>query len=281
MTSATLHEILRSRGWRQGCVLPAALAASIRWHAGSAVAIPENWVAIAVSQDCDILSPNPEAEPIIEVVAGSVIAKQTPEYLGARNPRRLDLSITNAAGEASFVRLEMRLKGVIDRTALTQTDVLQSGVAADDLRTLVLWLTKRYERPAYPDEFNRRLKGTIGKLRKVLKKAKHGQPLAILVSFVDGQREAELAPDEPYQIMVVVELEGDLAREDADWLGFEADVYDPIIDALSAVEGIELLDAQLLTEFELSHGAKRQMTRLDFDDLSLDELSSGGIVQLD
>ena len=274
MTAEGLRESLVEGAWRQGALLPKELLDQVRWAIPDEKP-PENAVAVILSQDCDVLAPSLDSEPLVEVAAGESIEAPNPSLAHAKNPRKLDIGVVIEETK-SFARLDMRWRGTLPREALRQHAAI-GHLRGSDLRALVAWITRRYERAALPDAFNDRLKAkkAFSKLRDILKRATKGQPLGVFVAL-GTQAEQELPPSEKYSLELYVVLEGTLAPGDSDWEAFEKDVYEPFLERFSSIEGIDVLQHQLVSEDRVSWRDRRVHLRaLDLDDLSLRDESPG------
>src|SRR5689334_17434968 len=120
MTEADLRTAIDQRGWRQGSLLPASLNERIRFADGDAV-LPADAIAVLITQDCDVLARRPDDEPVVEIVVGTPVTGLDPNNTYGKNPRRLDLELTNAANwSRGAARLEMRLRGSIPRALLAE-----------------------------------------------------------------------------------------------------------------------------------------------------------------
>jgi hypothetical protein len=275
MKAGGIRSAILQRGWRQGSVLPDDALAHIRF-ADQGATLPAGAKAIVISQDCDILAERLEDEPFVEVAVGAQIPSIDPNFSYAKNPRKLDLDLARSGTSLGAVRLEMRLRGSVPRNLLAQAN--PSGEVADGaFRGFVNWIARRYDRAALPDAFNTRIRARkqFKKLREILKRAKHGQPLAVLIAL--GQQEnVELKSGEPYEIGLYVVLEGTLNPGDEDWDNFEENVYAPFVRQFRLVEGVVVKVDNLLSEADLSWRDRRVHLRaLDLDDLSFRDFEEG------
>lgn len=271
MTASGIRDALLDGEWTQGSVLPTALRTHVRWS-GVSAEVPDDAVIVVISHDCDLLHDSVENEPVIEVVAGSRTVAADSNNFHAKNPRRLNVEVAVSGSSIELVCLEMRWRGVIDRQRLVGTRASIAGIRGFALRTLTTWLSRRYERPALPDELIRRLdaKGGLSKLRKLLGKAMNGQPLGVFIALRDDQLRQELPPSVPYQLSLVVVLEGVLKAGDEDWDKFGTEVFAPVLNFFKGVSGVEVIAPVLISEQDLPYRQRRVfLTRLDLDSISL------------
>jgi hypothetical protein len=270
MTATGIRDSLLAGGWRQGSVLPESLVADVRWLDEGAE-LPADAVLVVTSQDCDLLHDSIKDEPIIEVVAASRVETVDPNNYYAKNPRRLDINLTNGDGSTESIRLEMRWKGALDRRRLVGNSAPAVAVVGNELRSLSRWLARRSERPALPDEFNQRLQAKNGtkRLRQLLGKAKNGQPLGLFVALGD-QLDHEFSASTSYKTPLIVVLEGELRAGDPAWDEFESEVFEPLVKFFNGISGIELINPTLISEQDLPYRQRRlHLTLLDLDSISL------------
>jgi hypothetical protein len=175
-------EWARDTPWRQGHVLPedatVALVAASPEHL-------EGKIAVVVSHDCD-LAQSPDIESDVEIIMGRRVTRLDGNYSHAKNARRLHLSFS-AAGERLDVELLANDKLWIKKNALAPFTPHQSvQPSADERAILQRWLAARYRRPAFPDEFDRRLDATglRERLGKILKT--HGVSISAVFFDVDS-----------------------------------------------------------------------------------------------
>jgi len=180
--------------WQQGSVLSAERAKEIGiLHAYS----HDDVLAIVISHDCDLVEAS-DIEPNCEVLIGRKIAKVDGTFSKGKNPRRLHLEFS--AGQFA-VSAEFTPDG---KTKITKTDLFRDAPASeillsrDEHFTLQSWLSNRYHRPIYPDEFDRRLKAKPVEIQRRLEtiiKATGSDLIAVLFD-VDSNRMVERQSDE-------------------------------------------------------------------------------------
>ena len=88
-------DAIANRGWRQGAILGPELASLASKHAPESVDMSGTDLLILTSHDCDIVNPNIEKEPFVEVLKANVaLGRQAnKQYLSGRNPRILQFVI--------------------------------------------------------------------------------------------------------------------------------------------------------------------------------------------
>lgn len=154
MAEAFDAEALLAAGWRQGAVLPPALAAACREQAGGTW--PEGSWLIVVSQDCDVVCPTLEKEPIVEVLIAAPLQAKKPDrqFDGGRSPRKLHINVERE-GQGIVLSASVHDRFPLPRERLA--DVMPAWCLPEKPRRLIAeWLAKRYIRSAFPSAFDLR-----------------------------------------------------------------------------------------------------------------------------
>lgn len=256
----------RFSDWNQGDVLREESAATLRNEG----LVPEEWEAerdwvLVVSHPCDLASHDFEAEPTAELLRATPSAPPSDgNVLWGKSPRRLQLELGHTD---PAVLLDI---SVHDRVRIPRQRLLEEAPDEDRQLTarqgelVARWLSKRYWRQAFPDNFNQRLQPIASKLQSTLKK-QGGGLLAGLYLILHTHD--ELPPGAPYQIVLrgVMELE-DHSDESARELASET--LGSVVLRLGEVEDIELRGWDLVPTTEMSLDDLYYYKRWDYDDLS-------------
>lgn len=229
--------LARDTDWRQGDLLTCEAAAAL----GLIEATDDGRRAIIITHDCDL----PHAgEPFVEVIVAEQVVKDPkpdPQLSYAKNPRRLHLTYEGA--DAALLVLELRHD---DRRSVPKNNFSERAVKNSSLslpveakRALKQWLAARYGRPAFPNEFEERLRKRSGKRTVEQQIARILEPDAkyLVGLFFDlgAQRGAEAVVGEPYALSVSV-------------------VYDATEGGGQARTAAERVAAQLRDLFEETYG---------------------------
>jgi hypothetical protein len=192
-----------STKWRQGHLLPKQALSELGLLTGDD---SESTIAIVISHDCD-LSQSPDTEPMIEVIVGRKVGKVDGNYTFAKNTRRLHLECSSGS-TLILIDISATAKMAIPKNSLLQYDPdLHVRLSYEELVILQRWLVARYQRSAFADEFNRRLRSTG--LESGLKAitAKSGKYLRAVFFDVDEGRENERSGDnDAYDLVVTFAL---------------------------------------------------------------------------
>lgn len=263
-SNATTRDVIFDQGWRRGSVLPVSLHSDISRRLGAEASRGADRFLL-VSQDCDVVCRDFGAEPCAEVAQFRVVEKPMEDWLHLRNPRVLHVEVEVDA-EKRFAEFWARDRGDLYRSALV-TAHPDSAIqfSAKSVEEVSLWLSRRYDRTAFPDEFNRRLEDRRKALRKFQKLAGD----ALIGIYVRLSTFEELAEAEPYELIFrMVMRRSGLRTEDA-VTDFRNRVYNPLINSLSSLEGIAVVDHMWVLDDQFTFADFEQSDLLDFDfDLS-------------
>lgn len=252
-----------SSSWVQGAIiLPVALAAE---PIVSAFALDEPDFLVILTQSCDIVHESLEDEPHIELLVARRIPDIDGNYTFGKNPRTFDFQ-----HDAFSYRCHVREKVVLPRTVLVGRDPA-ACISLDTVLQLGRWAGKRYTRPAFPDEFNRRRSPALAKIRKILTRG--GVNITGIYFSLDTNE--ELSSADPYRLIIYVTVEPS-TTEDVSVLAVAASAAAELHEAMNGCENIEVLETAVKSEIEVSLFDLRYLLRADFDYVSA--RSGGGIV---
>ncbi|QXP89623.1 hypothetical protein [Methylococcus capsulatus] len=233
--------LARDTDWRQGDLLTREAAAAL----GLVAAVDEERRVIVITHDCDL--PH-GSELCIEVIVAELVVKEDPQLSYAKNPRRLHIAYEGIS--AAPLILELRHG---DRRSVPKGDFAERAVKDHSLalsieakRVLKQWLAARYGRPAFPNEFEERLRKRKVE-RKIAKILEHDAKYLIGLFFDLGeQRGTEVVEGEPYALSVSV-------------------VYDANEGGVDARGAAERVAMQLRELFENTYGKPDVATEIALD----------------
>jgi hypothetical protein len=152
---------------RQGSILPR----EARDRLGlSAIEDNPDPVIIVISHDCDLVKPK-EVEPKVELLHGRTRNELKPGLPYGQSPHMLHIEFMQQ-GEGKVLELCAVDKFSVDKTKLVNTDPdPDSAIGQKGLHILQLWLAARYNRAAFPDDLDRRMKPIKRKLQSLDAKA--------------------------------------------------------------------------------------------------------------
>ena len=208
----------RNTGWRQGSVLPTELAAELGYRHPKA---PDDTCVVVISHDCDIANDDLATEPGVEIIVGRRLAAPSPGYTRTRSPRTLHLEIERNGGRIA-VELVSTAKACIEKKELVGKHPDRSyRIEATSLYILRHWLAVRYNRSAFPEEFERRIKSKTDIADRLEKILRHYDPPISTVFFqLDTLEERSPSDTSPYKLRIFLAYEPgpepDLSGERAD-----------------------------------------------------------------
>jgi hypothetical protein len=252
---------IKKRGWQQG-----SLFSIESTHKLLGAAYPGGGARlILATHDCDILHKGGH-EPNIDAFVATPIERVSALDTKARNARRLHIPIyIDGAPRDHEIRFWSRT--VLQRECLKSHAPAEDAFLGTNLPILREWLGKRYDRAAWPDAFNERLKrqGTDRKIRTILAPSEH----CFRDIFLAVEPETdELAEDAaPYVVRVAMVItDANAGRTD---IVEEAQrCAAALTDALRACPGIDVEAVETITDTDLTLADLDTYRLWDFTDLS-------------
>lgn len=182
-----------------------------------------------------------------------------------KNSRVLHLPLHRTDGSEVWFELAAHSRVAVNRRILCDASPYADLTLPNEVKpVLASWLAKRYDRAAFPDAFNRRLP----KHRPLTRALTRGG--AFISELYLWGADEELAEAEPYKIllravMTVEDYEDPDRRTKADHCLQELE------GLLGGCPGIEVLEATLVSEGNITLDDLRVLKRWDFDWLSVPE----------
>lgn len=265
-------EWARDTPWRQGHVLPVDATTAL------GVASPEqpnDTVAVVVSHDCD-LAQGPDVEPDVEIIVGRRLRAVDGNYTYAKNARCLHLSF-GAGNERLAAELPANGKRRIEKSDLAAFTPLASIQLDPNERTILQrWLAARYRRPAFPDEFDRRLAetGLRDRLDKIMKA--HGAWISAIFFDVDsGLDVARSGQNDTYAVGIYLLYSTEVDPDAADKAAAAAAtaIRKAFLEKCSGKDGvwlhIELVECEAIADRAMTVHQSEHLRRWSADHISL------------
>jgi hypothetical protein len=250
--------------WRQGAVLPRELL-----DPGTLPSdLDPTAKLVIISHDCDIVHPSYEGEPFVELFLAYPV--QTSESLKrkGKNPRRLQfLAIANGSPQWYEINVHDKLR--VSRKLLEgKTPDSSCDISKAAVKDIARWAGKRYNRPAFPTEFDRRL-SAVGKKKFEQAIRKYGDDVSwVFIAFLSAS--GELPESEPYQIVVRVVAPQD-AVSDASRSQVLSKLVSELWELLGRCEGIDVQEIKLDGEAEFTLEDWKNSTVWDYEFISEEE----------
>lgn len=211
----------------------------------------EEIITVALSQDCDIVREKTQ-EPFIEFISGTKIPVPNGNYQNGKNPRVLDIRIGQIDYEFSIHDKFRVKKENLESLYLPAPEKLD----LENLDILRKWVSKRYTRAAFPDNFNNRL----GKNKAYSKLAKNNISQNVREVFIFVE-EKELDEKNSYEPKILVVIPENLNKD-------KQEEIETAYERAFTGNGIDP-DIQLVTENDVTLADLRTYKRWDMDYYSL------------
>lgn len=243
MSNETTDAIRRNL-WRQGSIFPVESHETL--SATIAKTVSDDDACIVVTQSCCVVNRSLLAEPTVEILLARKIPKLDKGVIGGKSLRKLHLEIS-VTGRATAYELSATDRYTIDRRTLAQYGPDRDRVInQQDLRSIIAWVTARYDREAFPDAFEKRLEGVQEKLKRTFEKLED-----VTEVFIGLVPEDELTDDQPYTICLVFIMPDELYQVVDKRRKMEAAVND-IRSILRKCKGIVLDNDELRSDADVS-----------------------------
>lgn len=264
----------RDTSWRQG---DAVSTSDLRDLIQSAD-LDERRVGIVVSHDCD-LAAGEDKEPYIELIPARPI-KRLGQDSHAKTARRLHIQYETNAGAICF---ELR---AAEKLLITKAKLLALSPASDvqllpeGRRILQRWLAARYDRAAFPENFESRLrqaskasKKTLVDLIAVALDDAGEHVRALLFDLDNGEEHERIDITDLYQLGVVV-LYVENSKDDT---AFDKarEVAAAIEKILEGVDGIVLSYCDAMSDSAMSVQQATQLKEWRLEHLSFRDQPAG------
>ncbi|UFA49670.1 hypothetical protein [Deinococcus radiophilus] len=229
-------ENIKGFGWRQGSALPPELIGKL---------ISENYIPdvnedegyFVISQDCDVVNRSLTAEPYCEILRFQKVQREQGNFMDGKNPRKLQFKTS----DSDIYECSVHDKECIPRNLLNGFRPLETiSLTPKIVRTVRLWLAKRYSRESFPDAFNDRCRAVNDPIKKQLKA--RGEYFEAIYLTIDSME--ELSEDKSYEITLVGCLHLDIEEGDERYLQAESCMA-TVSKLLESCSGIDVTDQRL------------------------------------
>ena len=259
-----IADYYKDRKWNQGDIIDddSAIKALLKCSCDFILpCLQDSYFLVIISQDCDILH-SPEGEPYIDFLLGRFLSEKNGNLWNGKNPRRLQVSFNGENGRIFEFSIHDKFR--VNKADFVKINPKKSQITlvTNDLKIIILWVSKRYTRAAFPDEFNLRLKKADKQLTALSK-----DPLMEFVSLIFvNTSETELPPNKKYMVKLVIGINHSTDQETRSQI---EDLFQDSFD----IPGI-MADAQALDEYDITYEIIKTYKRFDWDYRSLPENSN-------
>ncbi len=272
----------RSSPWRQGAILTS--------EAANALALkpernPGATAVVVISHDCDIAQPL-ENEPKAEAIVGTFVDTPNGSYTHCKNLRCLHLLCTGGKHSCT-VELRQQKRCEIAKASSEGPALIDFEPSTEfkmtnrERRTLQRWLAMRYDRAAFPDEFDRRLKvetKIADRLADAFRDSGNHIP-AIFFDLDDGKEVTRNGAEDPYELIITLlyltEDDADVAQQAAQSAAsrvveiFRSRCCVKDKDGIERWRWIELQDVEVISDQALTYAQSQTLIRWQADHVSL------------
>lgn len=165
---------------------------------GCKSSLQDNSIGIIVSHSCDIANSS-EVEPYIEVVIGTLLTDSSNgSFTHGKNNRKLHLTLDHNSKGYQTLELIITTKFYIAKESILELDIQPDdciGLKSNTYRTILRWLTIRYDRAAFPDSFNALMGKKYklhDKIKKILTKESTDEIRGLLLKYKESETSANV-----------------------------------------------------------------------------------------
>ena len=256
---------LRAPGWHQGSIVPAPLAEKLISERRLSLTPVPGQLFVVVSHDCDVQNASFGKEPYVELIRAVPRESDDGTLRYGRNPRKLLVDVRSRTQSRLF-EISMHDRVFVDRRLLLgHAPDTTRALDSRTVRVLVHWIVKRYDRAAFPDAFNERLRRAHQRFRKTL--ARGGSKISGIYLKVENE---EFPEGTDYHVYAEATMPVE-AYEDSESRRLAQTCFDEVASAMEDCDGIVVSEHVLVSEGDFTFDELRQLTRWDWDDLSLRE----------
>ena len=257
-------DAIMRQGWRQGSLLGSELATQARAVAASELDVRCSDLLIVASHDCDIVNPNLEKEPFVELVGARPGAVTDKVLASGRNPRALQFDAD--FGEGQVVPCTPHRRWQVRRSLLLPHR--PGGCLPDrERRLLALWLAKRYVRSGFPNAFEQRWRTKLRRWYKLLQR--HSDQLLGVYLRLNSLH--DLDDDDPYLCHLLLTVPHEVRRR-IGWTKKRAEIegdvrvfWDQFRPAIQCA-GVEVLGTDEITLADIEPYQRFDADWISFED---------------
>lgn len=262
----------RDEPWRQGHILSPGFATA------QGLICPEEpgaTATVVISHDCDIAS-LADLEPTIDVIVGQFKAAIQGDFAHGKNVRKLHLPYGSDTDFKIVELRSIRRMTIAKELLVGQVPLTNFTLSTGSRRVLQKWLGARYDRSAFPTEFELRLERhrLPEQISKILKQK--GQSIRGIYFDLGDQADTELMPlSEPYELEIYLlyttEPDADAAERDATEIQtklrsvFKARCFEKTV----SWDGIELVDCYVISDQAMTVHLASKLRQWRMDHMSL------------
>ncbi|MCF6299078.1 MAG: hypothetical protein L3J01_04285 [Thiomicrorhabdus sp.] len=258
---------LEKNGWFQGAILSADSISFL-----DEMPFSDADLIVAVTQSCDIASNRLECDGKVEFIVAKYVDEVNGQFTHNKHPRKLHFDVSELADDVEIVKvveLEIHQRFVICKSMLASIPLEQNfSISTDTIFELTRWLAGRYTRPAFPSEFNNRIKKAFRRDKlKALAKKFNAELSGIYFQITPDK---EISEGTRYDLNILFTYAGNIDESLANEIGVKAQAF---IDGIQ--EYLIFSECKVLSEKQVSLHTIRSYKRFSFEGMSFE----GGAVR--
>ncbi len=209
------RQAIKDKGWAFGKVFTCQSAELIVNRITSGNLKCKDFIYIAITHDCSVISPSLKKEPYLEYLCAQKVDKEDAQFINARNIRRLHFQIKHK-GKDTWYDLSMGARGFVSRESIDKCNTDNNFLlSTENINLLKRWLANRYTSQSFPDCFNRLTGHLVKNSRAPLIKAFNSDTgkacNSIFISLEPHDR--DLNQDESYTVDIVLLFRDEIAHK--------------------------------------------------------------------
>jgi hypothetical protein len=136
----------------------------------------------------------------------------------------------------------------------------------DLIRTIIKWTANRYLRRAFPDAFNERLAAAKKPMKRIEAALKRDGSLLTGI-FLRVDPPDEIPAEKPYRVIIRLTAREEVFKQE-ETEARALDLTEAIRREFDSIDGVEIVDYELVSEADFSLADLRATLRWDYDYLS-------------
>lgn len=264
-----LCNTIEAHGWKQGSLF---LSSPSNLGIGKS---KKKYLYLLVTHSCDVVHGSLEDEPYAEAILAKAISDTNGNLTHGKNSRKIHVEL-HKNKEAKLCEFSTSNRIFFDRRKLADFEPATTyQIDETILKNLIDWLSKKYNRAAFPNSFNDRLKEhkITEKIKDILKNNGHD----VMGLYIKLDSYKELADNEPYKILFLFMVISDGAKNSD--MTFD-NILEKIVEKIELNPKIQVSGKyKVLTLDEMTAKDMNIMDHWDYEYLSYRDKPGGDIIK--
>lgn len=172
-------------------------------------------LAVVLTHDCSISGELLEKEPYLEILCAKIVLSKDGRLTHGKNPRKLHVQVEHNDNGEKWLEINICHREFLPKKLFDgQVKSVEWSFSEDNKELIRRWLAARYQAPAYPDQYEARLK--INKANEKIEKilARMGGYNIDGLFMVLSPREEELTNGQPYELELMLMVKSGLSAKE-------------------------------------------------------------------